>query len=398
MLKKISLFIFSFSLIILSTAFSAENKIELEVFANKTEVTQDFSDIDALTLNGERLAVTSELENLKLDSKLFWDKLEQKKLGAGDELKFLRTVFSNTNVSQNVPPLENGKVVIAAEKFSGTFQADLDREKLKELYDQIVSNLEETKLKSFYILADIDIDNSLNWEDLGVTKAENFSGVIVESWKKLALKDFKGFENYTALEKDFSTKPDYMNSKSVTLKWNSTFKKVSTNEQNKTAAYELSAQYVLVNTKTNVILTSFDFPVQKRELDTMNKKALSSSLASLVYNLLLSQSSKIQEALDQQGTGELTHLELKIMNGSLSEVYSINNIVQEKLKEFKATSAVKTYSSSESILKVNVDAGLEKILDKLSLEGGKVPLNEQKVLLFNRSDKSFAILPKASNN
>jgi hypothetical protein len=396
MLKKFFLYSFLFSSMLFSQAVLAD-KVELDVFAKKAEAASSFTEIDALTLNGERLSITTELENKKLDSKLFWDKLEQKKLEPADELKFLKSVFSDLSVTLNVPARENEKPVIT-EKVSGSFHADLDFEKLKVLYDQVTGNLEETKLKSFYILADINIDSSMSWEDLGVTKAESFSGVIVESWKKMIQKDVKGFENITALEKDFATKPDYMNSKSVTMKWNSTFKKVSYNEQNKLAGYELNAQYVLVNTKTNTILTAFDFPVQKRDLDTKNKKVLSSTLASLVYNLLLSQSAKIQEAIEQQGTNELTHFELKISNGSLSDVYAANAILQEKLKEFKATSAVKSYSSAESILKVNADGNLEKILDKLSLEGGKLPLNEQKILLFNRSDKSFAILPKDSNN
>jgi hypothetical protein len=34
----------------------------------------------------------------------------------------------------------------------------------------------------------------------------------------------------------------------------------------------------------------------------------------------------------------------------------------------------------------------------LSNGGANFPLNEQKVLLFNRADKSFAILPKEKNN
>jgi hypothetical protein len=191
-----------------------------------------------------------------------------------------------------------------------------------------------------------------------------------------------------------------MNTKSLTLKWNSTLKKASTNIESKKAIFELSAQYILVNTKTGDVLNSFDFPLQKRELDTQNKKSLSSALASLTYNLLLSQSSKIQGIIEADGKGqEQSSLELKISSkAGLSEIYAINNLLQEKFQNIKLTSSMKSYSREGAVLNIRAEGSVDKILDSLSLEGGKFPLNEQKILLFNRTDKSFAILPKDSNN
>jgi len=406
MLKTIFLcLIFLFTI----SAGAEVKKIEQEVFAKKSEVTAEMSKTDLLTLNGIRLMLTSELENLKLDSKLFWEKLDQKKYSAADELKELKNLFNDLSVAefvsgpetaqpQSQPPAEKPPVE-ADEKISGSLKADLDLEKLKNFYDQLINNLEATKIKTFYILADIGLSGStMSWEDLGVSKVENFSGVIVDSWIKLVQKDFKTFEAVIPLEKDFSKKPDYMNSRSVTLKWNSMLKKTGVDDHKKTAFYELTAQYVLVNSKSGSVLLSFDFPVQKRELNTQNKKALSSSLASLVYNLLLSQSSKIQGVLESQGSAERSRVELKLLGAGLSEVYSLNSLLQDKLKDFKASASMKSYSSGEAIIQLDADASVDQILDKLSTDGGKFPLNEQKVLLFNRADKSFAFIPKDSNN
>lgn len=375
--------------------------VEQEVFANKSEITTEVTETDLLTLNGMRLSVTAELEARKLDSKAFWEKLELKKLTPKEEIETLRPFFSEVSVARFVPSAEvTPKSEAPADtRISGSMKAELDSEKLRVYYDQLISNLEATKYRTFYILADIGISQAtMTWEDLGITKPENFTGVVVDSWLKLAQKDFKNFENYTILEKDFSTKPDYMNPKSVTLKWNSTFRKTYTDEQKKTATYELSAQYILVNTKSGTMLTSFDFPLQKREVSVQNKKALSSTLASLVYNLLLSQSAKIQEALESQGSAERTTIELKLLKAGLSEVYALNSLIQEKLKELKATAVMKSFSSGEAIIQLEASASAEQILDKLSLDGGKFPLNEQKILLFSRADKSFAFIPKDSNN
>jgi hypothetical protein len=59
---------------------------------------------------------------------------------------------------------------------------------------------------------------------------------------------------------------------------------------------------------------------------------------------------------------------------------------------------MKSYSSDGSVLIIRAEGSAEKILDSLSNGGANFPLNEQKVLLFNRADKSFAILPKEKNN
>lgn len=406
-------FVLSFLFLLASVANAEIKKLEQEVFAKKSEVTAEISSSDLLMLNGIQLILTSELENLKLDSKLFWEKLEQKKYSSSDELKELKPLFTDLLVSEFVAgptaapagasstsgATGEKPAVEVDDKITGSLKAELDLDKLKNFYDQLINNLEATKIKTFYILSDIGLSGgTMTWEDLGVSKAENFIGVIVDSWTKLAQKEFKSFEAVMPLEKDFSKKPDYMNSKSVTLKWNSTFKKTGVDEQKKTAFYELTAQYVLVNTKSGSVLTSFDFPIQKREFNTQNTKALSSSLASLVYNLLLSQTSKIQGVLESQGSVERSRVELKLLGAGLSDIYSLNSLLQEKLKEFKAQASMKSYSSGEATILLDAEASVDQILDKLSTNGGKFPLNEQKILLFNRADKSFAFIPKDSNN
>lgn len=406
MLKALILF---FILILAHPLFA--KTIEFSVLAKKSDVTADLKEEDLLTLNGFRQAITSELEELKLDSKLYWEKFEQKKLSNTEELQFFKPLFENVVIAQAAPA---PKAEISAEvsgptpketskedqKLEGSFKAEINLEKLKSNFLEVTLNLAETKIKTFYILANIDLDAGTSWEDVGVDKAQNFSGVIIDSWKKLAQKEFKNFERVEALEKDFASKPDYMNSKSVTLKWNSTLKKVSTSAEGKKGNFELVAQYVLINTKSGDILTSFDFPIQKRELDLQNRKALSSTLASLVYNLLLSQTSKISGVLETiEKNKARSFVEIKIATKtSLSEIYAINGLLQEKFKDIKLASQMKTYTTDSASLLISADEDEAKILDRLSLEGGKFPLNEQKVLLFNRSDKSFAIIPKDSNN
>lgn len=390
MFKLLGIILFYFSL-----SLAMAKDISVEVLANKEELTADVNEDMLLQLNGFRQAVTRELEELKLDSALYWSKLESKKMSLKDEQLFLKTFFTNETVARPAP-----QDPTQALPLKGTFSASIDIEKLKASYEELANDLADTKLKTFYLLTTIELDKSMTWEDLGLTKAESFSGVILDSWKTLITKEMKGFERVVVLDKDFTNKPDYMNSKSVTLKWNSVIKKVGSGSDTQKASYEINAQYVLQKTKSGTVVTSLDFPVQKRSFDHKNAKALSSNLASLIYSLLLSQVSKIQGHLDTDAQAlEMSEVEVTL-NGKvgLSEIFQINSYLQEKFKDLKLTSQMKSYTGENAKILIRAQASVEAILDSLSKEGGKFPLNEQKVLHFNRSDKTFAILPKESNN
>ena len=386
-------------LVILFTNISFAKDISIEVLAAPTLVTTEMNEEQLLTLNGYRQAVTSELLNLKLNSELFWNKVDQKKMSGKEEAAFLNQIFANVLLARALPA-DSKEPLAEGEKLSGTFKALLDLEKLKLLFLEVTTDLTETKLKTFYLLATIDIEDNMSWDDVGVQKAESFREVILDNWKKLLTKEIKGFERISVLENDLKTKPDYLNNKSITLKWTSTIKKIVSNPLNNTVSFELSAHYILQNTKLGTTLWAFDFPVQKRDFDTQNKKALSSSLASLVYNLLLSQSSKLNEiTLENENKLEQSEVEIKIDSKTgLSEIYQINLVLQEKFKGLKLSSQMKSYSSVGSVLIIHADGTSDKILEALNMGGEKLPFNEQKVLLFNRADKSFAILPKGPNN
>ena len=388
-----------FIILFLFLNVSLAKEISIPVLASPADVNADMNEEQLLVLNGYRQSISGELTDLKLDSELFWSKLEEKKMSSIEEAAFLKVLFDKDLIAIN-SALDPKAPLPEGAKLSGHFTSSIDLEKLNALFLEVTLDLAATKLKTFYLLANIDLDTNMTWEDAGVQKPESFRSVILDSWKKLIEKDVLGFEKTTVLEKEISIKPDYMNSKSVSLKWTSTFKKVSSNLANHTANYELSAHYVLQNTKSGAILHAFDFPLQKREFEIQNKKMLSSSLASLVYNLLLSQSSKINSILEADSKSlEASEIEIKIITKTgLSEISQINSYLQDKFKDIKLTSQMKSYSSDSSVLVIRALGNSLKILDSLSVEGGKFQLNEQKVLLFNRTDKTFAILPKASNN
>jgi hypothetical protein len=81
----------------------------------------------------------------------------------------------------------------------------------------------------------------------------------------------------------------------------------------------------------------------------------------------------------------------------LSEMLEVKSVLESKFKDVNLTAALKSYLGDESSFTFNAKISEDKLLTILG-EAGKLPLNEQKILLFNKEDKSFAILPKEQNN
>ncbi|TDP51690.1 hypothetical protein C8D79_3134 [Bacteriovorax stolpii] len=346
-----------------------------------------------MTLNGYHQALTKELIARDLDSDKFWAKLEEKKLTDDQEIELLKPIFLNvTMLSQPANPTDEFE--------RSVFKYDLDKAKVDALFNEYLSNLPDVTIKTFYIRPDIRIDDSMSWSDVGVSKAENFSGVIVESWKKWATTQFKNFGNVVVLDKDLTQIPSNMNAESVTLKWNSQLKRAEVFQDRKSARFELTAQYLLVNTKTNQTLVGFDFPTQKREFTIYNPKDLSSNLASLIYNLLNSQTVRINSSLElNRATSTLTMVEMKVTGKhGLFDITQVNSFLAEQFKDVGLVAELKSYSTEASVISVKSTLPVESLYARLAKDGGKYSLNEQKILLFSSENHSFAIIEKQANN
>lgn len=445
LLQKFLVFCFLLSL---TSAYAAE--AQLQIIVKKSELAKQEKSEGSSTpgapatkdepfsflLNGIRQAMTAELVKRELDTEAFWKKIEEKNMNDTEEINFFRPYFNRFNIVmdktpaiavsaapeitkavadpadptallqeqeevQNQTPAAKVKVAPVQDQFQrATFSYEFDSLKITSLFSEILTNLPDVSIKTFYILPDINITQEMMWTDVGVTKKENFSGVIIDSWKKWAEAQFKNFTNVVILEKDFTDKPDKLNSESVTLKWTSSIKKTEVFHDRKSARFEVSAQYVLVNTKTNQSLLAFDFPMQKREIGVAVPKDLSSGLASLVYNLLNSQTVKINSALElNRASSTMSIVDIKITGKhGLYDITQINAFLAERFKDYGLSSDLKSYSLESSVVSIKSTLNPEALYQALGKEGGKFALNEQKILLFSPENRTFAIIPKEANN
>jgi hypothetical protein len=393
LVKFLSVFIFCYSFNILAATQS------LDVMVKKTDITPTSNTEELFALNGFRQVVTNELVKGELDTEDFWKKIEIRNLSDKQEIELFKPLFTQFNVTAQVVGAEApGSAIDQFQR--ATLAYDVDAAKLKTFFTEVLSDLPDPSIKTFYIVPDINIGTEMSWSDVGVTRKDNFSGVIIDSWKKWATTQFKSFTNVVILEKDFVIKPENLNPESVTLKWTSALKKGEVFQDRKSAQFELSAQYVLINSKSNQSLVAFDFPNQKREFGIYNQKDLSSNLASLIYNLLNSQTVKITSGLElNRATSTLATVDVKVVGQhGLFDITQINALLAEKFKDIALSSQLKSYASEASVISIKSTLPAESLYALFAKEGGKLPLNEQKILLFSSEHKTFAIISKEANN
>lgn len=410
MLSKLMKFLLVF--IISTNLFAVETALEIKL--EKTDLNPTVKASELLIINGMRQALSAEMVKNELDPITFWEKIVARKLILADEVDFLRPLFSKfemkpvstvvhpgvLNSAPQAPGMASPTTAPTDNFIRGNLVYDLDPVGLKNFYKNIISDMPDVSVKTFYIIPDINISREMSWADVGVTKKEYFSGVIVDSWKKWAATHFKNYPNVVILEKNFSPIPENMNPESVTLKWNSLLKKGEVYQDRKSARFEVNAQYVLVNSLTSQSLVAFDFPAQKREVSIYNPKDLSSNLASLVFNLLNSQTVKINSALEHSKSLPMSkNVDVKIKGKlGLFDITQINNYLSEQFKDINLSSKLKSYSPEGSTITITSSLSGADLFLKFGQSGGKLLFDEQKILLFSSEDQSFAFIPKEANN
>lgn len=389
MFNKIFLFLFLISFINISYSEVGQEK-SLEISLEKNAENQDrYQELVSLTAYKE--AINVEFKLIPIDQsevEKFWKKISEKNFDLKAEVLLLKPLF----IKENIAVIENSDKSVS---YKHRFQYELNKNLLNDFHQTILRGYDASQ-KTLFLLADIGISRDMSWADVGVNSPENFSGVIIDSWKKWGSGQFKNFSQIVVLPKDFSDRPLNMNPESVTLKWNSLLKKAETFQDRQSARFELIAQYVLVSSKTNQTLIGFDFPTQKKEVGITNSKSLSSTLASLIYNLLTTQGGKINSAIELNAVNSsLMVSEFKLVGKhGLYDLTLVNNFLNEKFKDIKLTSELKSYQSTGSILTIKSSLTADALILKFTGDGGNFPLNEQKILVFSPNDQTFAIIQK----
>jgi hypothetical protein len=388
-----------------SNVASSSKRIELSPTAMRSAI----EEVNALT-KPERLLLFSLKEALKsespfndLDPKIIVEKIEVQNKDQKKQLEELKKMFLNTTF---LTPQKNQNNKEDTSSSKGTipkmfFQYEVSAENLKSFFASAQLN-ESVPLqeKTLFLLLDINIDKQMSWLEVGVTKSENFVDVIKNSWQKWALEQFKNYPKVVIINQDIKEIPTDTHKDSVVLKWSSQLKKVQQYNDKMSALYEANAQYSLNHLVSGNVLLSFDFPIQRKEVTIADNKQLSSSLASLIYNMLNSQTTKIATSLDTFSKSKTIYQYSFLILGEhgLLDVRQIAQFLNEQFAQDKMNASMKNYEALKSTITLRSELTEEQFVQKLQKMGAAMTLNEQKILTFSPETKAFAIIPKNANN
>lgn len=368
-------------------------ELSVEIAVPSSANGSSMSEQDIL-IRGKEEAIREYLKAKNLDNEKFQAKLNLKKNSKNRYDELLNTVFSDTNIYY-LSDL-NAKNISKA-----VFKGNLDETKFDDFFAEIMFDLESLADKKVYYDLNIELQNSLTWLDLGVYDSSLFKETILNTWNELLRKFIEGYSNIEVVDDKFKIAtekyPRKINSNSVYIEVKVVIKKTSENATAKRASFEFNAQYLILKASTKEIIYSFSFPLQKKEFSLTNRKELNSTVATLIYNLVKVQAPNIAEALKKIESQVEMSFDLRGQE-LFSDVSKAQTMLFTFLKEFEVKVEIKQLGLANSVLVFKVDQDKkDRLIEKLKAQG-KLPLslapNEQKFLILNENNNSFAIVKK----
>lgn len=381
--------------IISSGLFALELSTEVTLPNDPNSIGNDSVRFKAI---GKEKIIKDFLKTKGLDGDLYFQKLDEKKMSPEAFENYFRSICKNvTFILFAGADEEQAKL-----NKKGTVVIDLNTDLLLENYSDVIYNVELVSHQNFYLDLNIELLGDTKWEDLGLMGINGFTPVIISSWREHFIKNIEGFENIEEKTEEYKKVLDFnpkkIHPKSVEMKVNVTLKKVFENKNTNKISFELNAHNILLNSSSREILYSYNYNPIKKEFSSSNKKDLSSALATMVFNLIKSQTAKVIETIKNKSnaaevvfslTGQTLFSEITLAKAAL-ERYLTGPIF---------TVSLKSLGLSSSTILIKVESSKQELLMKKLKEMGKIPLNnnssnnnEQKFLVFDAVNNSFAIV------
>jgi hypothetical protein len=376
-------------------SFSTEYNIEVFTILN-SETTPAEANYQ-LKINGFEQAIKQKLEAEGFSKKLFDEKVLEKNFSTEKYYEFLKSFFVKEElIFVAGTDAKAGSGLPRKAIFSGTIN-DSD---FKEKFIDLTENMGLHKNKNFYIELNLDLLGGLSWTDFGISNESSMNSSISNFWKDYYLEHFKDFKNIISV--DELVKPILKNrysnfsSDSVLQKVNVSVKKISENKSSKKITLLIEGNFILLGIKENSVLVSFDFIPVKKELSLKNQKELSSTIGTLIFNMIKYQTKSIDTSLSFKKT-KLENTFLLKGQELFSDIYSAQRVLEEYFSKDSIKVSIKKINLVQTDLIISGPLTNEVVVEKLKSLGEKPISNdpkEQKVLIFDAANNSFAITQK----
>ncbi|GAB4014561.1 MAG: hypothetical protein Fur0010_12790 [Bdellovibrio sp.] len=363
-----------------------------------------------------RQIVTKEMEALGLDTKVFWQKYEEQfenyfrpveeklkeKLRPEESAKN-RVEFEKTLRTQKLNALSRyGKIQRAIQSYSikrmtrspqvpnsrfMTVEAKVDRKNLTELYMNFIRVGSDKGYEKLFLVTDFQLLNA-SWTDTGVEIERDFTSVVNEHWKKWLIEN-GGLGNTEVFIADSSAQSNFderiQRSESLTdgneggelwLKVGLRLNKSSEDLVLQKRTFQVSGEYVLLDSKTNYILDKGDFPIEIGTFSTHDLHQFSSQLASMIYRLPVSFWGKFSQILSSPIPSQF--LKVRLTNiSNIQDAILVSHLINQYGVVKKANAGLIKAVGSEAEIGVRFFGDGQEMLKMLQGLVGKEIKNKQ---------------------
>lgn len=266
-----------------------------------------------------------------------------------------------------------------------SLQAKVDRNILNKMYFRFIKNGEGKKYSSLIISPKLILTN-LTWEELGVEVKNDLTEVIYGHWKKWYeenLGDF--FGEVKIIEGDFvaeitppAPKEEEEESTDETLE--AEFKEeevtlgvplvltvninLSKDEERlllKKRKISIASDGILTNQGTRQIIGHFNIPKQTHIFSTEKAQELGSNMASWIYRMPLMEFGKLKKSLTSNMTpSKIAQLKVEGIT-TISDLFALNKILQEKGVANQVVSKTKTYNGPEARILIYYQGSFDQL-------------------------------------
>lgn len=404
--------------------------------------------------------ITKELTSMGLDAKSFWESYEQKFETYFEPIgKNLKEKY-NIDVEGKKPDLKGYKKALRLKRLSlksryGALykaisqyseksksrspqvpnaryiriRAKVDRKTLHKIFLNFTADSKSRSFQKLYITSNFTL-RDLSWTDMGVEVENDFTTVIRTHWEKWLKENLKATVEQIVFtdEADYQSLSNFMKIPKVTVEslsneideetpvsefsnslWiriNVDVEKTYEKDLNQKRGYSLKGSYVLIDLNNQELLDHADFSPYEKVYSYRDAKALSSSLATFVYQLPMNKFRKLPEAMKGASEKKKTMLVQLDNFQNIKNVYKLQRLLNTKGITKQVSSKINFLGSERSTLMIDFLGSHDEMRSMFaSLTGENIGngtlsfATTEQALVFSLNEKSeLETAPTEGNN
>jgi len=284
----------------------------------------------------------------------------------------------------------------SSEEFSARVTFDFNDELVKTNCFLWAEDLKE--YQDLLLFFDVNLEYSGNLSLLEKKAFRDFSTIdyFFDLWHPQAIENFKTYPEIALMDQLTKQKVsryfDYLHENNSLIYFKIIYEKNFENSKTKRIEYRLKNHLVIKHLKTDSIIFTYVFPVQKKSIEVSKVKNISKIIAEQSIKELSNIAPKLDLELARflSKNGKAYLITINHIS-SVTDANLLKDLFEQKLNDLEVQVGFNRISSSELILELKSNRGVDWS-GILKERFTKVPFKEKKLLVFDAISNSFAII------